>query len=263
MDGTNTITDEVAFLLGTTVMILMAFGIVIFIYLYQRKLIKKNQENQQIENLLQQQEMKTAYALMEGQDTERKRIAAELHDNLGSILVTLNMYADALSKRTKPEEILDIATRISKTTGTANQLVRELSHSLDSGILKHFGLESAINQLFEAVNMSKRMKAQCSLSIEAKMTNELSIELYRIIQELLNNALKHSKGTLVRLDLSAQETGINIIFEDNGVGFDTHISSSGLGLGNIKNRVERLSGVLQIASASGKGTTFIADIPIS
>jgi two-component system NarL family sensor kinase len=262
MDGTNAITDEIAFLVGTSIMFLMSFGIVMFIYLYQRKLSRKNRENQQIERLLQQQEMKTAYALMEGQDAERKRIAAELHDNLGSILVTLNMYADALSNRTNPDEIKDVAARISKTTGTANALVRELSHSLDSGILKHFGLESAINQLFEAVNMSKRMEAQSSLSIESKLTNEQSIELYRIIQELLNNALKHSKGTLVRLDLSVLDTGINMIFEDNGVGFDGQISSSGLGLGSIKNRIERLSGSLEIASTSGKGTTFIADIPI-
>lgn len=242
---------------------MMAFGIVMFIYLYQRKLIRKNRENQQIENLLQEQEMKTAYALMEGQDHERKRIAAELHDNLGSILVTLNMYADALNDRTNPEEIKDIAHRISKTTGTANTLVRELSHSLDSGILKHFGLESAINQLFEAVNMSNRMKAECSLSIDAKLTNDLSIQLYRIIQELLNNALKHSKGSLVRLDLSIQASGINIIFEDNGVGFDHQSITPGMGLNNINQRIEMLLGTLNISSTLGKGTTFIADIPIS
>jgi signal transduction histidine kinase len=262
MDGTHPITDEIAFFIGTTIMILMAMGIVIFIYLFQRKLIRKKMENQQIENLLQQQEMKTAYALMEGQDVERKRIAAELHDNLGNILVTLNMYADALSNRTKPEEVKNIAEKISKTAGTANSLVRELSHSLDSGILKHFGLESAINQLFEAVNMSNRMKADCSVTIDEKLNNEVSIELYRIIQELMNNAMKHSKGTRVRLDLTIQSSAINLIFEDDGVGFSGQVSSSGMGLGNIHNRIERLSGKLEIVSTSGKGTTFIADIPV-
>ena len=263
MDGTNAITDEITFFVGTGIMFMMAFGIVMFIYLYQRKLIRKNRENQQIESLLQEQEMKTAYALMEGQDQERKRIASELHDNLGSILVTLNMYADALNHKTNPDEIKDIALRISKTTGTANSLVRELSHSLDSGILKHFGLESAINQLFEAVNMSKRMIAECSLSIEAKLTNDLSIQLYRIIQELLNNALKHSKASLVRLDLSIHQSSINIIFEDNGVGFDSQAITPGMGLNSINQRVEMLLGTLNISSTLGKGTTFIADIPVS
>ena len=248
-------------LLGTTGMLLLAFAVVLFIYLYQRKLIKKNLENQKIQDLLQEQEIKTAYALLEGQDKERKRIALELHDNLGSILTSLNMFADALLSKEKPDQIKTIANKISETSQLANQEVRKISHRLDSGLLKHFGLETAIKQLMEAIESSKDIEIELELQIEDQLDNDVGLEIYRMIQEMSNNALKHANCTRIRLDISHINQEMNIIFHDNGIGFDTSKVERGMGLNNIGKRVSKLKGGLSIESSPEKGSTFIIELP--
>ena len=240
-------------------MLLLAFSIVLFIYLYQRKLIKKNLENQQIQNLLSEQETKTAYALLEGQDKERKRIAAELHDNLGSILVTLNMYADALQTK-KPEEMKRLAEKIGETTRLANEETRKISHSLDSGMLNHFGLEAAIKQLSEAVSSIRKLTFNISIQIEENLGSEISLEIYRMIQEMVNNTLKHAKATKIHLELTQMGKSLNLIFEDNGIGFNRNEITRGMGLKNIESRVQKLNGDLTIDSRINKGSTFIIEI---
>lgn len=248
-------------ILGTTGMLFLAFSIVLFIYLYQRKLIKKKLENQEILDLLQDQEMKTAYALLEGQDKERKRIASELHDNLGSILTSLNMFADAIQTKQEPKHVKQIANKISETASLANQEVRKISHSLDSGLLNHFGLKTAINQLMEAIEASKKIEVTSEIQVEDKLDNEKGLEIYRIIQELVNNALKHSECSKLRIDISSIDDEMSIIFHDNGIGFDADKVNRGMGLNSIEKRVEKLQGDFTIESVVGKGSNFIIELP--
>ncbi|WP_420576102.1 sensor histidine kinase [Ekhidna sp.] len=256
---TGEIDTEYVLFFGSFGMLFLAFSVVLFIYLYQRKLIKKNLENQQIQNLLSEQEAKTTYALLEGQDKERKRIAAELHDNLGSILVTLNMYADALQTK-KPEEMKRLAEKIGETTRLANEETRKISHSLDSGMLNHFGLEAAIKQLSEAVSSIRKLTFNISIQIEENLGPEISLEIYRMIQEMVNNTLKHAKATKIHLELTQMDKSLNLIFEDNGIGFDRNEITRGMGLKNIENRVQKLNGDLTIDSRISKGSTFIIEI---
>ncbi|WP_462247597.1 sensor histidine kinase [Ekhidna sp.] len=248
--------DSILFI-GTLGMIVLAFAIVLFIYLYQRKLIKKSLENQQIQDLLREQEMKATYALLEGQDKERKRIAAELHDSLGSILVTLNMYADTLQSKGTTEN--DLIRKISETAQLANEETRKISHSLDSGMLKHFGLEAAIKQLSEAVSDAKQIQFGLEIQI-GKISSDIGLEIYRIIQELVNNSLKHSQCTTIRLELNSIEDNLNLIYEDNGIGFLKSQITPGMGLRNIENRVSKLNGDLTIDSSPDRGSTFIIEI---
>lgn len=250
--------NEMILTVGTSGMFLLAFAIVLFVYLYQRKLIKKNLENQQIQNLLAEQEMKATNALLEGQDKERKRIAAELHDNLGSILVTLNMYADALQTK-EPKEMPAIANKIAEVAQLANEESRKISHSLDSGMLKHFGLEAAINQLTEAVSSARNITFNLSLQTD-RISSDAALEVYRIIQELVNNTLKHAHCSRVSLELTQVANSLTLIYEDNGVGFNRSEIKSGMGLKNIENRVQKLDGELTIDSYRGKGSTFIIEI---
>ncbi|MEP5611111.1 MAG: sensor histidine kinase [Cyclobacteriaceae bacterium] len=228
--------------------------------LNQRRKRVRAESSQQVKDLLQQQEMKTTYALLEGQDKERKRIASELHDNLGSILVTLNMYADSLTSKSKPEQVLDIAKRISDTSNKANEEVRKISHSLDSGLLNHFGLKAAISQLMEAIELSKKIKIQFNIELEKDLSNELGLQVYRMIQELVNNSLKHSHCSKINLDIQINGE-ITIIYEDDGIGFDLKKVERGMGLNNIQQRVEKLSGELKIDSTPERGSTFIIEFP--
>ena len=229
-----------------------------YLLIRQRRKAAKIASDKAIQDLLQNQEVQTTYAILEGQDKERKRVAAELHDSLGSILVTLNMYADTLQSNDKSEN--DLVRKISETAQLANEETRKISHSLDSGMLKHFGLEAAIKQLSEAVSTSRKIEFLSTILLQAAITTETSLEIYRIIQELVNNSLKHSHCTTIRLELNSIEDNLNLIYEDNGIGFLQSEITPGMGLRNIENRVSKLNGDLTIDSSPNKGSTFIIEI---
>ncbi|WP_420317785.1 tetratricopeptide repeat-containing sensor histidine kinase [Ekhidna sp.] len=238
---------------------LIIISIAIYYILNQRRKRIKIASEKAIQDLLSEQESKATSAILAGQDKERKRIAAELHDNLGSILVTLNMYADSMQSKDK-KDIPALAEKISEVAQLANEETRKISHSLYSGMLKHFGLEAAIKQLTEAVSSARNIQFKLSLQID-KIPSDAGLEIYRIIQELVNNTLKHAECTRVHLEITHIDQSINIIFEDNGIGFNKNEFQAGLGLKNIENRVEKLEGELTIDSKPGKGSTFIIEIP--
>lgn len=240
-------------------LLLILASVSTYLFFNQRRKRQKLASEKAIQDLLQNQEMKTTYALLEGQDKERKRIAAELHDNLGSILVTLNMYADTLQNQ-KPKDIPALAQKIADVTQLANTETRKISHSLDSGMLRHFGLEAAIKQLTEAVSSARKIKFNLSLQT-GEISSDASIEIYRIIQELVNNTLKHAQCSKVHLELTHVDHSLSIIYEDNGVGFNPKEVSGGMGLKNIQNRAAKLDGELIIDSTPGKGSSFIIEIP--
>lgn len=249
-------------ILVITITALSIFTVLGYLYVLQRRKILKANSEKTINDLLRNQEMKIAYALLEGQDQERKRVASELHDNLGNILVTLNMYADALLGNSQKERVHDLTKRISTTASLANEEVRKISHSLDSGLLNHFGLRAAINQLMEAIKDSKNIDITLSLEIDELFSNELSINAYRVIQELVNNTLKHSQCTSIYLKLDQTENHLNILFKDNGIGFDTHKVRKGIGLKNIENRAKKLGGTFKII-ADSRGSMFIINLPLT
>ena len=245
-------------ILYTFTFFLITTSILSYILFNQRRKRLKLASEKTIQNLLAEQEMKATNALLEGQDKERKRIAAELHDNLGSILVTLNMYADALQTK-QPKQMPVIANKIAEVAQLANEETRKISHSLDSGMLKHFGLEAAINQLTEAVATARNITFNLSLQTD-KISSDVALEVYRIIQELVNNTLKHAHCNRVNLELTQVRNSLTLIYEDNGVGFNRTEIKSGIGLKNIENRVQKLDGELTIDSSKGKGSTFIIEI---
>ncbi len=262
MESESELTYYMILIAGTSGMLLLTIAIILFIYLYQRKLIKRKLAYQQIQNMLQKHELDSTYAILQAQDKERKRIAQDLHDNLGSILVTLNMYADTLGQKQTAEEKNDLAEKISKLALQANEETRNLSHSLDSGTLKHFGLNTALVDLVDAIKEAKDIKINLEVALQKLDNAEVSLNLYRIIQELFNNTLKHANASKITLELTqTQDNHISLIYEDNGIGFDEKgVNGKGMGLANLKLRTENINGHLTIDSNAGKGSTFIIEI---
>ncbi|WP_456461386.1 sensor histidine kinase [Reichenbachiella sp.] len=262
MDQTNSLNTEMILVLGTSGMLLLTTAIVLFIYLYQRKLIKRKLEYQEIEDLLKKQELKSAYNILEGQDRAYKQVAEELHDNLGSMLVTLNMLSDTLPKKTDPESLKNLAAKISEIAAQATEATRKISHSLHSGLLKHFGLTAAINELIDALNEAHTIQVTSHIDLGEEMDSQTNVQVYRIIQELVNNTLKHAKANNINIDLSVTGDHLTLIFEDDGVGFDANQEEKGLGLKNLRSRVDRMDGHLTIESNKGKGATTIIELPL-
>lgn len=254
---------EMVLILGTSGMLLLVTAIVLFIYLYQRKLIKRKIEYQQIEDLLKGQELKSAYAILAAQEKAYKHVAEELHDDLGSMLVTLNMLSDTLPTTTDPEILKSVAVKIGEVANEASEATRQISHSLYSGVLKHFGLETALIELTDTLNDTHTISVERDIEISSEVNSEISLQVYRMIQELVNNTLKHARASHINLDVSDGGDFLSVIFEDDGVGYDTtSMEKQGLGLQNLKTRVEKLEGQITMQSQSGKGSTTIIEIPI-
>ena len=259
----SSLNTDLVLVLGTSGMLLLTTAIILFIYLYQRKLIKRKLEYQKIEDLLKKQELQSAYVLIEGQETERKRIAQDLHDSLGSMLVTLNMYADTLLNKQTLKEVKQLAGKISDITTQATEETRRISHNLDTGMLTHFGLGAAINDLVNAITEASAIAMVCHIHLPDRVNKEISTNLYRIIQELINNTLKHAHATKIHLEISQiSYEYISLIYEDNGVGFDTTTKAKGMGLSNITSRIDTTGGTIQIDSKIDKGSSFIIEIPL-
>jgi hypothetical protein len=240
-------------------MLLMVFAIIAFAVVFQRKLAKKAKAYREIEKLMQKQELESAYFVIEGQEQERKRIAAELHDNIGGLLATLKIYSDLTLSKDEASAIKRLNDKINQISGTLGSEVRKLSHELDLRTLSGFGLKVAVQHLCEAIADSGKILVTAVIDISKPMAEEKALHLYRIIQELFTNTLKHAQATHVRIEITQIEEEITLIFEDNGQGFDVNSATEGMGMQNIRSRVNRIDAQLTVDS-SIKGTTYIIEV---
>ncbi|MEX2379410.1 MAG: tetratricopeptide repeat protein [Vicingaceae bacterium] len=244
----------------TVLLIVLAVlgGVSLFTYSYYRQKKKVAEleltvKEKQLDELLQAQESKAYAAMLRGQDQERERIAQDLHDRLGGTLAALKM-----SLRKPGNKVGDDDMEI---LNEAVQEVRSIAHNLSSGVMQKYGLNQAINQLKSTIEKSGGLKFQVFLHPKISILGQgVAIELYRVVQELVNNTIKHSGATEVSLQTNFDGETFNLIYEDNGKGFDPKKVKSGIGLENIKARVKRMNGSLHIDVEKGRGAIFIIEL---
>ncbi len=198
------------------------------------------------------QEKKNLTAFIKGEDKERLRIGKELHDNIGSQLSYL--------KRVVSDKFKD--KNVEKTIDNICDDVRALSHEISPSSLKFVGFKNTVKEL--ANNISE----QTSLNLDFNSHNfpenlpeDVSTQLYRVVQEGLNNILKHSKATQVDIQLMLLEDSLSISIEDDGIGFESRKDKPGLGLKNMQSRVQQIGGNLSIDSSATQGTLILITIP--
>ncbi|NND95658.1 MAG: hypothetical protein HKN45_12420 [Flavobacteriales bacterium] len=247
--------------LGTLIMLALGLAIIFFIVLYQRKILKKNMLIQDFEDTLKEKELDSVYAIIDAQVKERKRIARDLHDNVGSVLATLKMYADTMPMKSK-EEQLSIAHKISRITEKAGTETRRLSHSLNEGVSDKFDFELSLRELQSTVNNIGQLEMEINGDLNDVPNDERGINLFRIIQELISNTVKHARATKAEIQFTLLDGVMNLLYSDDGVGFNLTTSKRGIGLSNIKTRLASLNGEMEVESDFGKGTTFSIDIEV-
>ncbi|MFI8603145.1 ATP-binding protein [Cellulophaga baltica] len=252
-----------AFLIGFLIILIPIIAL-LFVY-YQKlqtqsELSKKQEEinTQKVKSLIQEQELNLIKASIEGQDEERKRIAQELHDSIGGNLAGIKLQLSSLAKGS--EALKTINNQIDETY----QLVRDISHTLIPKKFQQNAFTDLVQQF--ANSISKTNAVQVAFYPHPKETinkidEKIQVELFKILQELMTNTLKHAKAKNVDIHLNLIGDELSLLFEDNGIGFNTLEKETGIGLKNITSRIQKLKGTLHIDSSENRGTVIAIEIP--
>ncbi len=235
-------------------------------YKQKRKILEAEKElkDQEINQLLKTKEVENLEAIIEGREAEQKRIGRDLHDRLGSILSTVKMHFSAIDEKIdalKSENKIQYE-KASTLLDEAVSEVRKIAHDLSSGVLVKQGFKAAVVDLINTIESSGKIQVNFYEAGDFKSPNlEFEISLYRIIQELISNILKHANATKIDIHLTQQANQLTLIIEDNGKGFDTQNSASfGIGIANVKQRVAGIGGEITFDSHIGKGCSVIIEI---
>jgi signal transduction histidine kinase len=256
--------------IGIAITLLLIIVIVVQRYFHLKQkaksellLINEEINQQKMVDLIKNQEVNSINSYMEGQERERNRIAAELHDRLGSLLSTVKLHFSTLERMWKKNygESEGFTFALDLLDNSVAE-VRSISHNLSKGVLMQFSLTEAVENLKDAINIAGRIQVKViKVGPKHLLKPEIEIELFRVIQELITNAVKHSQAKEIFVQLIADNDGLNITVEDHGIGFDIKtVNSNGLGLKNLKSRVEAVGGDVHFESAVGKGTSVMIEI---
>lgn len=247
-------------------------GTIFFVYILlkssKRKRIVAEQnlkiKHQEITQILKNQELNGIDAIITAQEEERSRIADDLHDNLGSKIATLKLYIEELKtqkSKAKEKEILE--EKLKLLADETYKEVRKIAHNKNFGALINQGLIPSVKNIAGEISMAEKLQIDViNINVNKRIKNNIEIQVFRIVQELLTNIIKHAGATEATIQFSEDENGLNIMVEDNGKGFDINKVTFGLGLTNIEKRIENIDGNLVIDSTPGNGTTVILTIPL-
>lgn len=230
--------------LGLTLILLLILGggLVYFVR------IRGLKENQKIKTRQLEQ-------VLEGQETERQRIARELHDGIGQSLAALKM--ELQFDNSTPV----FGTAVKRVDTLCNE-VRTLSHQMMPLVLRENGLKQAVRQLLDTSFGQSGIEVDfLTVGVEGRFVEKVEVHLYRITQELISNILKYANATKVSVHLLSRNEMITLVVEDNGKGFSLNERSEGIGISNMRSRVEALSGTIRIQTSKGNGTYIYIAVP--
>jgi two-component system NarL family sensor kinase len=256
------------FIIGGIVLVIF-LGMITFTvinYYHNRQLLLKKEKVLQEEKIAvmeKQQQVASLQSMINGQETERTRIARDLHDGMGGILSTVKMHYSTLTQDTP---VIRENPLYKKTLDLINEVsdqLRTVAHSMMPEVLMKVGLTEALRDFCNNVSSSKRLTVKLqSYGMEKRLSSSTEINLFRIIQELVNNIIKHANATEAIIQINRQGNNLHLIIEDNGRGFDTTEAEAkrSMGMSTVKSRVSYLNGKLTIDSKEGIGTTVMIDL---
>ncbi|MGZ8537531.1 MAG: tetratricopeptide repeat-containing sensor histidine kinase [Flavisolibacter sp.] len=241
--------------------------LVIFFLVYRNYKHKQKLQQQQISELEQAKQLMATEAILKGEEQERSRLAKDLHDGLGGMMSGIKYSLLTMKKNQimTPENQLAFERSIDMLDSSINEM-RRVAHNMMPEALVKFGLDTALNDFCTEVDQSGALHViYQSLGIKDENFDQMTaITIYRIVQELLNNSMKHASAKNAMVQVSKTNGNISITVEDDGKGFNTAIleASKGIGWSNIQSRVEYLKGKLDVKSEPGKGTSIHIEINV-
>jgi signal transduction histidine kinase len=222
--------------------------------------------HQEVNKMLQDHELERMSAMINGQEKERYRIAMDLHDRLGSTLSAVKLHLNAymtLQIAGEDYEIEGQRDRLGELLDRAVNEVRDISHDMLSGVLTKFGLSAALEDLKETLESSRQYRVHLQIiNLHDRVDNTLELNLYRIVQELVSNIMKHASASMITIQLNKLDDELILMVEDDGIGFaPENGAGEGVGLQNVADRVRSLGGHLHVDTQPGRGATITVEIP--
>ncbi|WP_353779687.1 ATP-binding protein [Winogradskyella sp. 3972H.M.0a.05] len=230
----------------------------------QEKLIKEIM----LQNLIKEQEIKSISDVILGQEKERKLIADELHDDLGGLLTTLKLFLQNIKvqKNEMNKHDSKLFNKAEELVNEAYIKVRNIAHTKNSGVMVKEEFLPTLKNFADTVSSYSSLNINIDdFALDRKLNKSIELTLFSIIQELITNVIKHSEATMVNIHFTSLSNNLNVIFEDNGIGFNylELNNKKAMGINSIKSRIKGLKGKINIDSTPGVGTSIILNIPIA
>ena len=246
------------------------FATMLFIFFrkrlkYQRAISEKDKaiQQQRITELQQKNKLTALNSMIEGQEAERLRIAKDLHDSLGGLLSTVKAHFTSIQTEIEQLEKLNLTDKTNELIDEACLEVRRISHNMMPHALTISGLKGALEDLGEYLSEQGFNTNVEIRNLPEKIETTKEVMIYRLVQEIISNIRKHANAKSVLIQLIGHEDELNLMIEDDGVGFDYDVArkKGGLGLKSINSRVEFLDGTINWDSRLGEGTSITINIP--
>jgi two-component system, NarL family, sensor kinase len=249
------------FFLGSSILMLFAFTLVIFLIVHKKKRFEHLIEKQQLENIYQNQLLQSR---LEVQEQSFKYFSEEIHDNVGQVLSIAKMQLYSIRNNSVEKDTVTRANDCNDLLAKAIHDLRTISHTLNSSYVGKAGLVAAIEKEFEYIRSARGLK--CMLHHEGEdysLGSERELLTFRIIQEAIGNAVKHAAPTTIDIYLNYSSQLFKVQISDNGLGFDTNEQGEGIGLNNMHVRAGLLKGIINISSEREKGTKITFEMPVN
>lgn len=246
-------------MIGGTILTLMAMAILLVRGYFRKKLFHFKMKNFEKEKKILAMDF-----ILQGQEEERKRIARDLHDGLGGLLASAKMQLEKVESEIGILKDMSIMNNAQGIIDNAYKEVRRISHDMMPADLLEFGFKESVLNFIEKINIKKGLLIDAQFFSDGdKLNDNHALVLYRILQELINNVLKHSQASQVIIQFSENSSSYLLTVEDDGIGFEKDKVKHGLGLQNIHSRVKYLNGKLNFYSKTNEGVSYEISIPKS
>ena len=245
---------------GTLLMFLLAGMLLFFVSSYQKRLLRNKAD---VEKMKVRHQLDLFQSSIDAMEDERRRVSRDLHDEIGAALSVLRLQVGQMnvSKDFNPENTQTLIVGSKQLIDSTIENVRRISNDMLPSGLEEFGLKYAVEMLCDKVESVSRLVINLNIHSLERINSRLELSLYRILQELLNNTLKHANATKVYIDFTTDNQQLTIIYRDNGQGFDLEkLSKRGLGLKNIESRVSMIHGKLEYETNPKKGMGVILTV---
>lgn len=242
---------------------LLLLGMGILLSAFQRRKLKHKNE---LQNTMIQEQNKATKAIIEAEENERQRIASDLHDGVGQYMTAAKMSLESLVDKANFNNDIDNITFENAIKLVSNSVsdVRTISHNMMPNALLKNGLGKAVRSFLDSINQQKLKVQLFTDGLQIPIESNTEIFLYRIIQECVNNVLKHANASELNISILVNKIEIDVTIEDNGKGFNINTLSekAGIGIENMQKRILFLKGDIHWDSAIGKGTTVVMNVPM-